>query len=111
MYVFTDSRAAQGFLETRRFLGDAGEDAGAGSGSGSGSGGASRVVVSRRPFEYPTKHYYYTASDVLDLWLAAQAEVIARPTPSSYTRAAACLARGAEVLDLDALERLARARG
>ena len=109
MYVFTDSRAAQGFLETRRFLGDAGEDAGAG--SGSGSGGASRVVVSRRPFEYPTKHYYYTASDVLDLWLAAQAEVIARPTPSSYTRAAACLARGAEVLDLDALERLARARG
>ena len=26
MYVFTDSRAAQGFLETRRFLGDAGEE-------------------------------------------------------------------------------------
>jgi len=32
------------------------------------------VACSNVPFVYPTKHYYYTASDVLDLWLAAQAE-------------------------------------
>jgi hypothetical protein len=90
MYIFTDSRAAQGLIAT-----------------GKGPGNTT-VAASTLPFAYPTKHFYFTESDVLDLWLAARAAVIAQPTGSTFTALAICLARQPKVLVLHDLARLAR---
>ena len=93
LYIFTDSRAAQGLIATGKGPGD------------------TTVAASVLPFEYPTKHFYFTESDVLDLWLAARAEVIAQPTGSTFTALAICLARDPKVLQLDDLTRLAQEKG
>ena len=93
VYIFTDSRAAQGLIAKGKGPGD------------------TTVAASVLPFEYPTKHFYFTESDVLDLWLAARAEVIAQPTESTFTALAICLARNPKVLQLDDLTRLAQEKG
>ena len=93
LYIFTDSRAAQGLIST-----------------GKGPNGT-HVAASNLPFEYPTKSYYYTESDVLDLYMASQAEIIFQTTHSTFTSLAACLARNPKVLNLDDLVALVERKG
>jgi len=92
LYIFTDSRAAQGLIATGRGPHN------------------TTVACSTLSFEYPTKHFYFTESDVLDLWVAAQAEVIVQLTGSTFTNLAICLARQPKVLRLHELARLVTSR-